>query len=916
MGMALGGKVRGLGWRGLRAVVWALAVILAAASARATDLTVDHGATYIVNRNITYDREYVYGDFNQSGFTNTVSNRLSLGSSLPGGAFYNLSGGSLSAGYVYIGATGMSGGVGIFNQSSGCNSTDTLYLGGYDGSGIYNQSGGSNTTSRLQVGDYFGNGAYNLSGGSLSVNGYTNMYGLFNQSGGSNQSTFLSIGSADYGGIYNLGGGSLSTSMTNCATEFNQTGGSHVVTGELSLGISGFNEGVYNLSSGSLLANTEVIILGLFNQSGGTNTTGSLSMIGNSNRNTYNLRGGSLSVQSEVFDAAAFSEYAFNQTGGTNTTASLFLKGRYFGTSTYNLSGGSLTAGTVDLNTGGIFNQTGGSLNASLFNQQGGTVAGVLENLGRFNYLSGAFAGSLLNYGTVNVGAGTTFNVGGNYTQNAAGTLMTEIASPTSYDKLNVTGTASLNGTVQPVLLNGFRPQGNQVFHFFTATGGITGSFSNVANAQITNTLFWRLHYTPTSVDLLAQRDYANSSLNLTPNQRAVGNMLNGLADTATGDLNQVLNTIDNLSSGNDLAGAYQQISADKAASLATLGFAGADLFRRGLAHRITNLRYRTLGGVGGPGGLGSFNLNYSGASGLMLAYNSSSLAGLITAKKSAAPETSWGLYLDPALALGSQKSSNNQTGFNFTIAGFNAGADYRVRDDLLVGLASGYSHTGASFRGSGGAVENNTWPLTAYAAYLPESFYAYGSLGYALNLFSLERNLSFGSLSRVTTSSPTGHQFNAYGEAGYDIKASSLVLTPLVSLAYSNLWVNGFTESGAGSMNLQVDSQQADSLQTGVGAKVAMPLRRNGVTVVPQAYATYQHEFSNTSRGLDARLSQGGSTFAFQSEKLGQDFAVLGASVTLITQKNFSLHLDYNAEVGRKNYTASCVNGGLRYEF
>jgi outer membrane autotransporter protein len=42
----------------------------------------------------------------------------------------------------------------------------------------------------------------------------------------------------------------------------------------------------------------------------------------------------------------------------------------------------------------------------------------------------------------------------------------------------------------------------------------------------------------------------------------------------------------------------------------------------------------------------------------------------------------------------------------------------------------------------------------------------------------------------------------------------------------------------------------------------------------------------------------------------------VLGASVTLITQKNFSLHLDYNAEVGRKNYTASCVNGGLRYEF
>jgi len=37
---------------------------------------------------------------------------------------------------------------------------------------------------------------------------------------------------------------------------------------------------------------------------------------------------------------------------------------------------------------------------------------------------------------------------------------------------------------------------------------------------------------------------------------------------------------------------------------------------------------------------------------------------------------------------------------------------------------------------------------------------------------------------------------------------------------------VDGFTEGGAGSLNLKVDSQQADSLQTGVGAKVAVPLQ------------------------------------------------------------------------------------------
>ncbi|MFZ5451935.1 MAG: autotransporter outer membrane beta-barrel domain-containing protein, partial [Thermodesulfobacteriota bacterium] len=109
---------------------------------------------------------------------------------------------------------------------------------------------------------------------------------------------------------------------------------------------------------------------------------------------------------------------------------------------------------------------------------------------------------------------------------------------------------------------------------------------------------------------------------------------------------------------------------------------------------------------------------------------------------------------------------------------------------------------------------------------------------------------------------------------------------------------------------------QQADSLQTGVGARIAAPLKRNGVTVTPQAYATYQHEFSNTSRGLDARLSQGGGPFAFQSDNLGQDFALLGASVTLMSPKNFSLYLDYNTELGRENYTAHNLTAGLRFEF
>jgi outer membrane lipase/esterase len=127
---------------------------------------------------------------------------------------------------------------------------------------------------------------------------------------------------------------------------------------------------------------------------------------------------------------------------------------------------------------------------------------------------------------------------------------------------------------------------------------------------------------------------------------------------------------------------------------------------------------------------------------------------------------------------------------------------------------------------------------------------------------------------------------------------------------------VGPLTEQGANALNLKVGSQQADSLQTGVGGRVTVPFKAGSVKIVPQAYAFYQHEFANGSRGLNASLSQTGSTFNFQTDVSGRNFALLGASVTAGLKKNLYAQVNYNAEVGRRNSSAQSVNVGLRYEF
>jgi outer membrane autotransporter protein len=882
------------------------------------------------------------GIFNQSGGSTTIE-RTSAVSGLylgyyPGSSgTYNLSGGSLSAPAETIGV--LTGGVGVFNQSGGTNTvTDALTLGfrsgsngtynlsggslvsdfetvGYQGLGTFNQNGGSNTlTGDLTLGDWTsGNGTYNLSGGSLSARSEiigSFGSGVFNQSGGTNTVTGdLRMGDQPgRTGAYNLSGGSLFTANTIVGNmgegTFTQTGGSHTVSHTLTLAAIPGSSGIYNLQGGSLTAGTVNL------NSGGTfNQTG-----GNLNAAIFNQQGGTVEGALENqgtfnYSSGAFSGRLLNY-GAVNFNADFTAAN---GLANYSAIG--INAGrTVTLNGQGLDNHGSLLVNGTLIG--GGPL---LNDTTGFLGGTGTLQGAFTNMGTVNPGnAVGTLNVEGSYTQAASGILQVEIASATSYDQLRVTGNASLNGTLTPTLLNGYHPQAGQVFWgVISTTGDISGIFSTLSN--FTPTLVAQPLYAADRVDLLAQRDYTNPFLAfLTRNHYAVGAMLNGLAGTTSGDLNTVLDTIDGIPTSANVRDAFKQISPEKASALSTLGFAAATFQMRNLATRTTNLRF-VQGGSGEDGSVNSGDLgfNYSRQDGLMLAYNGASLSSLFSTRKEfKGPESRWGLFADGGAAFGSQNSSISQTGYNFSLGGFTAGADYRLRDNLLVGLAAGYSHTNSSFYGSGGSVTANTIPFNAYAAYFPGSLYAYGSMGYALNLYDLKRGFNFGGLARTSSSNTSGNQFNLYGETGYDLRLNRFILTPSVTLSYSALWIGGFTEQGAGSLNLKLGSQRADSLQTGLGGRLTVPLEVGSVKLVPQAYAFYQHEFSNGSRSLNANLSQGSIPFTFQTDAAERNFGVVGANVTMGIKKNLYAQINYNAEVGRGNSTVQYVNAGLRYEF
>jgi outer membrane autotransporter protein len=94
-----------------------------------------------------------------------------------------------------------------------------------------------------------------------------------------------------------------------------------------------------------------------------------------------------------------------------------------------------------------------------------------------------------LGLGNVTLNSGTLkadpqpINVKGNYIQNVGGTLQLAVDGPNAgqYDFLNVTGNASLNGTL--ALANGgYNPQANDKLTLVTTGETVSGKFATFSN--------------------------------------------------------------------------------------------------------------------------------------------------------------------------------------------------------------------------------------------------------------------------------------------------------------------------------------------------------------------------------------------------------------------------------------------------
>ena len=118
----------------------------------------------------------------------------------------------------------------------------------------------------------------------------------------------------------------------------------------------------------------------------------------------------------------------------------------------------------------------------------------------------GTIESDLTNVGRVEPGASAgTLTIDGDYTTYGDGTLAIELGgtAASEFDQLAITGTATLDGTLDLSILTGYEPQHGDTFEILTATS-ITGEFATILGQDIPGGGTLEVQYSPTAVTVQA----------------------------------------------------------------------------------------------------------------------------------------------------------------------------------------------------------------------------------------------------------------------------------------------------------------------------------------------------------------------------------------------------------------------------
>ncbi|RZT94520.1 subtilase-type serine protease [Advenella incenata] len=548
------------------------------------------------------------------------------------------------------------------------------------------------------------------------------------------------------------------------------------------------------------------------------------------------------------------------------------------------LEGNSNYRGATQVN-GGVLAIDGSIASDTVVNTEGmlagnGTIIGTVDNRGM------VAAGSPQDGGAL--------TIEGDYIQRKNGSLFVQAWAPEGTSRLDITGTAQIEGGAVTVELAPGRYRGDQRHTIVSAATGVSGRYDALSERYAFLDL--SLAYDPKHIYLDINRNAtAFADVGATGNQRAVGAGIESLGLPAAGPAAVMTDVI----SDSNGTGLYDRvILMDAGAARNTFDSLSGEMHASVASSLIDDSRYAR------DAISNRLRAAFSVVQAASVAGAAPSTDGVPVTASSAAWAQAFG-------AWGHLSSSGGTARLNRSSSGFFVGADGKLGDTWRAGLMGGYGSSSLRVDERSSSASVDSYTLAAYAG--TEQGAAALRLGAAHTWHKIDTKRAIPLFARTATSDYRARTAQLFGETSYRFDINGATIEPFAQLAYVRLHTDGFSEGGAAGLVARSGSQGNTFSTLGMRGEAVLG-NTNTSQLIARATVGWQHAFGRVSP--QTRFSfEGGNPFTIEGVPLARDALVLDVGLTLQTASNLSINVSYTGQIARRSVNQG-IRGGLSWRF
>ncbi|TXI01681.1 MAG: autotransporter domain-containing protein [Rhizobium sp.] len=681
----------------------------------------------------------------------------------------------------------------------------------------------------------------------------------------------LTVGDAGHGTLDVIQGGSAHTASatigdaagSNGAVTVTGTGSSLSVDNTLTVGNAG--DASLILSGGSPLSAANLAIAA---QAGSTASVNIGSALGQTATGAATLD----------VDAAHFGSgngsLVFNF-GGAPQTVNATIDGSgslYVASGDVTLTGNSSAFSGVTSISGGsliVDGTLGGTINLSGYGLLGGTGTVGSTVVG---------AGATLSPGDNGIG---TLTINGNLTTQSGSTVLVE-SNGTAADRIDVTGTASLNGGTLSLAGSGLKAFTN--YTIVSAAGGVSGSFDTIQSnyAFVTPVL----DYSTGTIDLSLQRNGTSfATAGTTANQRSAARGIESL-----GASNGLYDAVSVLSM-DEASGALKQLAGEMHISLAGMAFDNSRFVRDAAIDRLRGMQDGVVASMKQGRIQGDTGLAYASGDQRPMSPPEKAIDGVLSDPANglaafwSAPYGGWTSSDD-----GSSHTGGVLFGFDTTLE----------NSDWRIGALAGYGRSRFSQSGVSAHADADNYNVGLYAGK------EWGALAlrlggtYGLQSVSTLRDIDFSGYADSLRADYHAYTAQVFGELAYDISLGDARLEPFANITFTDVRTSSFSERGGAAALSGSADREAVTFAT-FGARAEQQVALGDIPAKLYGSLGWRHAFGDLD--ITSRMAfAGGDIFGESGTVVDRDSLVVDAGFDIDLSERMSLALDYNGSFGAEN--------------